>query len=97
MDRVEAYVFNFSGENSDQSPTYSSSSPSSSATSSIGRDSDDGGKSSEDGGDDAGENEVESPYKGPLEMMESLEQVLPVRWELSKFWYLQRKVQIQNF
>ncbi|KAL1204251.1 Protein OXIDATIVE STRESS 3 LIKE 1 [Cardamine amara subsp. amara] len=87
MDRVEAYVFNFSGENSDQSPSdSSSSSPSSSASSSIGRNSDDGRKSSEDGGDDAGENEVESPYKGPLEMMESLEQVLPVRKGISKYY-----------
>lgn len=82
MDRVEAYVFNFSGENSDQSPSYSSSSPSSSASSSIGRNSDDGGKSSEDGG----ENEVESPYKRPLEMMDSLEQVLPVRKGISKYY-----------
>lgn len=85
-DRVESYVFSFSGDNSDESPAMRSwlspspsDSSSSSASSSIGRNSDDGEKSSEDGEDDAGDNEVESPYKGPLEMMESLEQVLPVR------------------
>ncbi|AED92959.1 hypothetical protein AtNW77_Chr5g0105791 [Arabidopsis thaliana] len=95
MDCVESYL---SGDNSDESPVMhtwfspspspsdSSSSPSSSASSSIGRNSDDGEKSSEDGGDDAGENEVESPYKGPLEMMESLEQVLPVRKGISKYY-----------
>lgn len=86
MDRVESYVFDFSGDNLDQSSfdsfSSSPSSPSSSASSSIGRNSDDeedAGKSSEDGGDDAGENEAESPYKCPLDMMESLEEVLPVR------------------
>ncbi|KAG7556029.1 hypothetical protein ISN44_As11g021050 [Arabidopsis suecica] len=96
MDSVESYEFNISGDNSDESPgmrswfspspSDSSSSPSSSASSSIGRNSEDGEKSSEDGEDDTGENEVESPYKGPLEMMESLEQVLPVRKGISKYY-----------
>ncbi|XP_010493253.1 PREDICTED: uncharacterized protein LOC104770517 [Camelina sativa] len=95
--RVESsYVFNISGDNSDESPAMpswlspsdSSSSPCSSASSSsIGMNSDDDGeKSSEDGGDDTGDNEVESPYKGSLEMMESLEQVLPVRKGISKYY-----------
>ncbi|ESQ42152.1 hypothetical protein EUTSA_v10014420mg [Eutrema salsugineum] len=92
MDRVESYVFNFSGDNLDQSSSESFSSPSSSASSSIGRNSDDeeefhgNGKSSEDGGDDVGENEAESPYKGPLDLMESLEEVLPVRKGISKYY-----------
>uniref|UniRef100_A0A1J3H6J9 Uncharacterized protein n=1 Tax=Noccaea caerulescens TaxID=107243 RepID=A0A1J3H6J9_NOCCA len=92
MDRVESYVFNFSGSNLDQSSSDSFSSPSSSASSSIGRNSDDDAeshgsvKSSEDGGDDAGDNEAESPYKGPLDLMESLEEVLPVRKGISKFY-----------
>lgn len=72
MDRVESYMFNFTGDQS-SSESFSSSS----ASSSIGRNSDDEeelhceGKSSED--------EAESSYKGPLDLMESLEEVLPVR------------------
>lgn len=31
--------------------------------------------------DESGDNEAESPYKGPLDMMESLEEVLPIRFE----------------
>ncbi|KAK8535331.1 hypothetical protein V6N13_081470 [Hibiscus sabdariffa] len=62
---------------------------SSSATtsSSIGRNSDDdevSGRSS-DGGD-CGENEVQSSYKGPLDMMNSIEQVLPMRRSISSFY-----------
>ncbi|KAJ0265908.1 hypothetical protein HA466_0021210 [Hirschfeldia incana] len=41
------------------------------------------GKKSDDEG---GENEAESPYKGPLDMMESLEEVLPIRRGISKFY-----------
>ncbi|CAH2065496.1 unnamed protein product [Thlaspi arvense] len=50
---------------------------SSSSSSSIGKDSDD---------DEGGDNEAESPYKGPLDMMESLEEVLPIRRGISKFY-----------
>ncbi|CAN7091063.1 unnamed protein product [Brassica rapa subsp. narinosa] len=41
------------------------------------------GKNSDDEG---GENEAESPYKGPLDMMKSLEEVLPIRRGISKFY-----------
>ncbi|KAK8660829.1 hypothetical protein V6N13_051737 [Hibiscus sabdariffa] len=56
-------------------------------SSSIGRNSDDdrvSGRSS-DGGD-CGENEVQSSYKGPLDMMNSIEQVLPMRRSISSFY-----------
>lgn len=43
---------------------------SSSSSDTIGKNSDD---------DEGGENEAESPYKGPLDMMESLEEVLPIK------------------
>ncbi|CAH2072219.1 unnamed protein product [Thlaspi arvense] len=86
MDRVESYLFNFSSDHLDQSSSETFSSPSSSASSSIGRNSDDDGKSSEDGGDDAGDSEAESPYKGPLDLMESLEEVLPVRKGISNYY-----------
>lgn len=56
------------------------SSASTSSSSSIGRNSDQSGRSSD--GEDSGENdEVQSSYKGPLDMMDSLEEVLPVRLE----------------
>lgn len=45
-------------------------SSSSSSSSSIGKNSHD---------EEGGENEAESPYKGPLDMMESLEEALPIR------------------
>lgn len=77
MDRVESYVFNISGDN-----LYHSSS---SESSSIGRNSDDE-EDEECHGGDAEENEAESPYKGPLDLMESLEEVLPVRLNLSLFF-----------
>ncbi|KAF8047729.1 hypothetical protein N665_2852s0004, partial [Sinapis alba] len=81
MDRVESYVFDISGDNLYQSSSESFSSPSSSsaaASSSIGRNSDDD--------DDEEENEAESPYKGPLDLMESLEEVLPVRKGISSYY-----------
>ena len=40
------------------------------------------GKNSDDEG---GENEAESPYKGPLDMMKSLEEVLPIRFDFFFF------------
>ncbi|KAK8654778.1 hypothetical protein V6N13_107377 [Hibiscus sabdariffa] len=46
-------------------------------SSSIGRNSDD---------DDGGDCEVQSSYKGPLDMMNSLEQVLPIRRSISSFY-----------
>lgn len=54
-------------------------STSSSSTSSIGRNSDlSSDRSTED--EDCGENEAQSAYNGPLDMMESLEEVLPIRY-----------------
>ncbi|KAF2580507.1 hypothetical protein F2Q68_00000739 [Brassica cretica] len=70
MDRIESYVLNVSGDHLYQSSSESFSSPSSS----IGKNSDD-----DDGEDGVGENEAESPYKCPLDLMESLEEALPVR------------------
>ncbi|CAN8300939.1 unnamed protein product [Cochlearia groenlandica] len=88
MDSVESYVFSFSDRSSSESESFSS--HSSSASSSIGRNSDDGeedefhggGKSSDDGEED----EAESTYKGPLDLMESLEEVLPIRKGISKYY-----------
>lgn len=48
----------------------------SSSTSSIGKNSDISGRSRENSGD---ADEVQSSYKGPLDAMEALEQVLPMR------------------
>ncbi|VYS59251.1 unnamed protein product [Arabidopsis thaliana] len=50
---------------------------SSSSSDSIGENSDD---------DEGGENEIESSYKGPLDMMESLEEALPIKRAISKFY-----------
>ncbi|GLT97205.1 hypothetical protein SLE2022_147810 [Rubroshorea leprosula] len=60
------------------------------SSSSIGRNSDEdddghvSGRSS-DGGDGE-ENEVQSSYKNPLDMMDSLEEVLPIRRGISSFY-----------
>ncbi|GLT75989.1 hypothetical protein SLA2020_476760 [Shorea laevis] len=60
------------------------------SSSSIGRNSDEdhdghvSGRSS-DGGD-CEENEVQSSYKNPLDMMDSLEEVLPIRRGISSFY-----------
>ncbi|GMH16580.1 hypothetical protein Nepgr_018421 [Nepenthes gracilis] len=56
----------------------------SSSSSSIGRNSDLSAKSSD--GDDSGENEVQSSYKGPLDSMDALEDVLPGNKGISKFY-----------
>ena len=58
-------------------------SPSPSSSSSIGRNSD---VSSD--GEDCGENEAQSSYKGPLDMMEALEEVLPIRFVIFLFLFL---------
>lgn len=55
----------------------------SSSSSSIGRNSD---VSSD--GEDCGENEAQSSYKGPLDMMEALEEVLPIRFVIFLFLFL---------
>ncbi|GLT25642.1 hypothetical protein SLA2020_007600 [Shorea laevis] len=58
------------------------------SSSSIGRNSDEEDAPSErslDGGD-CEENEVQSSYKGALDMMDSLEEVLPFRRGISKFY-----------
>lgn len=71
------------------SPCSSSSSASASpsispsSSSSIGRNSD---VSSD--GEDCGENEAQSSYKGPLDMMEALEEVLPIRFVIFLFLFL---------
>ncbi|KAJ4883612.1 Uncharacterized protein Rs2_33705 [Raphanus sativus] len=79
MDRVESYMFNFNGDQS-SSESFSSSS----ASSSIGRNSDD--NEEEFHGDGEENNEAESSYKGPLDLMESLEEVLPVRKGISNYY-----------
>lgn len=80
---VDRTVEGFEKEEADESNTCSSASTSSS--SSIGRNSDQSARSSD--GEDSGENdEVQSSYKGPLDMMDSLEEVLPVRKGISKFY-----------
>ncbi|XP_027180865.1 uncharacterized protein LOC113779480 [Coffea eugenioides] len=56
---------------------------SSSSTSSIGKNSDVSGRSVENPGDSA---EVQSSYKGPLDAMEALEEVLPIRRGISSFY-----------
>ncbi|AEE77835.1 putative protein [Arabidopsis thaliana] len=50
---------------------------SSTSSDSIGENSDD---------DEGGENEIESSYNGPLDMMESLEEALPIKRAISKFY-----------
>lgn len=56
---------------------------SSSCSSSIGRNSDCSAAGSEE---DAGEAEVQSTYKGPLDTMDALEESLPIRRGVSKFY-----------
>lgn len=53
-------------------------SASTSSSSSIGKNSDLSERSSSDG-EECEENEAQSSYKGPLDVMEALEQVLPLR------------------
>ncbi|KAJ4865760.1 Uncharacterized protein Rs2_52723 [Raphanus sativus] len=74
MDRIESYVFDISGDHLH----LSSESVSSPSNSSIGKNSDD---------DDEEDNEAESsPDKGPLDLMEALEEVLPVRKGISNYY-----------
>ncbi|GFQ00046.1 hypothetical protein PHJA_002148600 [Phtheirospermum japonicum] len=56
-----------------------------SSSSSIGKNSDLSEDLSEKSGDDDDE-EVESKYKGPLDAMDALEQVLPIRRGISRFY-----------
>ncbi|KAL3497414.1 hypothetical protein ACH5RR_040146 [Cinchona calisaya] len=56
---------------------------SSSSTSSIGKNSDVSEKSMENSGETE---EVQSSYKGPLDAMEALEEVLPIRRGISRFY-----------
>ncbi|GMN63307.1 hypothetical protein TIFTF001_032386 [Ficus carica] len=69
----------------DSNACSASASSSSSSSSSIGKNSDLSVRSSSDG-EDCEENEAQSSYKGPLEMMEALEEVLPIRRGISKFY-----------
>ncbi|XP_031496451.1 protein OXIDATIVE STRESS 3 LIKE 2-like [Nymphaea colorata] len=62
------------------------SSTSSTSSSSIGRNSSSGAGSRSSDGEDGGEPEVQSSYKGPLDAMDSLEQSLPIRKGISKFY-----------
>ncbi|KAF8388725.1 hypothetical protein HHK36_025405 [Tetracentron sinense] len=55
-----------------------------SCSSSIGRNSDSSERSSD--GEDSGETEVQSSFKGPLDTMDLLEEVLPIRRGISKFY-----------
>ncbi|KAF6141514.1 hypothetical protein GIB67_012276 [Kingdonia uniflora] len=55
------------------------------SSSSIGRNSD------SSGGDGDGEIEVQSSYKGPLETMDTLSEVLPIRRGISKFYCAKSK------
>ncbi|XP_022728954.1 uncharacterized protein LOC111284537 [Durio zibethinus] len=55
------------------------------SSSSIGRNSDVSGESSS-GGEDSTEAEVQSQLKGPLDTMDALEEVLPMRRGISKFY-----------
>ncbi|XP_022754711.1 uncharacterized protein LOC111303007 [Durio zibethinus] len=61
------------------------SSSSTTTSSSIGGNSDDASRRSSEGGD-CDENEVQSPYKGGLDTMDSLQQVLPMRRGISNFY-----------
>ncbi|XWS72373.1 hypothetical protein CRYUN_Cryun02cG0034600 [Craigia yunnanensis] len=61
------------------------SSSSTTTSSSIGRNSDDVSGRSLDGGD-FDENEVQSSFKGGLDMLDSLQQVLPMRRGISNFY-----------
>ncbi|KAF5201992.1 hybrid signal transduction histidine kinase M-like protein [Thalictrum thalictroides] len=53
------------------------------SSSSIGRNSD-SGRSNSDGDDDDGE--VQSSYKGPLDTLDALQEVLPIKRGISKFY-----------
>ncbi|XVF35134.1 hypothetical protein REPUB_Repub18cG0118700 [Reevesia pubescens] len=55
------------------------------SSSSIGRNSDVSGESSSDG-EDLTEAEMQSQLKGPLDTMDALEEVLPIRRGISKFY-----------
>lgn len=55
------------------------------SSSSIGRNSDSSGGSSDGGDESGGDGEVQSLYKGPLDTMDALEEVLPVKYVFS-FW-----------
>ncbi|XVE97894.1 hypothetical protein REPUB_Repub03eG0058200 [Reevesia pubescens] len=55
------------------------------SSSSIGRNSDVSDESSSDG-EDSTEAEVQSQFKGPLDTMDALEEVLPMRRGMSKFY-----------
>lgn len=57
----------------------------SSSSSSIGRDSDSSGGES-DGDADSGDGEVQSSFKGPLDSLDALEEVLPMKRGISKFY-----------
>ncbi|KAG1358847.1 hypothetical protein COCNU_08G002930 [Cocos nucifera] len=57
-----------------------------SCSSSIGRNSDCSAAGSGSDGEESGETEVQSRYKGPLETMDAMEESLPIRRGVSKFY-----------
>ncbi|GMY36447.1 protein OXIDATIVE STRESS 3 LIKE 2-like [Fagus crenata] len=56
------------------------------SSSSIGRNSDSSAGSSDGGDESGGESEVQSSYKGPLDTMNALEEVLPLKRGISNFY-----------
>lgn len=66
--------------NSPRFPTERGGDLDSCSSSSIGRNSDSSGGSSDGGDESGGETEVQSSYKGPLDTMDALEEVLPVKY-----------------
>lgn len=57
------------------------------SSSSIGKNSDVSGESSIDGEDDSrGDDEVQSSFKGPLDCLDALEEVLPIKRGISSFY-----------
>ncbi|XP_008786650.2 uncharacterized protein LOC103704917 [Phoenix dactylifera] len=57
-----------------------------SCSSSIGRNSEGSAGGSGSDGEESGETEVQSRYKGPMETMDALEESLPIRHGISKFY-----------
>lgn len=56
------------------------------SSSSIGKNSDVSGGGSSDGEDDSGDGEVQSSFKGPLDCLDALEEVLPIKRGISSYY-----------
>ncbi|XP_062149103.1 protein OXIDATIVE STRESS 3 LIKE 1-like [Alnus glutinosa] len=72
--------------NSQRFPTERGGDLDSCSSSSIGGNSDLSGGSSDGGDESGGETEVQSSFKGPLDTMDALEEVLPVKRGISSFY-----------